>query len=231
NMDSPKFHIAMYPWFALGHITPFLHLSNKLAKKGHRISFFIPTKTQSKLEAFNLHPDLITFVPITVPHVDGLPPGAETTHDVPFPLQTLLMTAMDRTQNDIENLLHRLKVDVVFFDFTHWMPAVARQLGIKSVHYCIISTATIGYTLSPAWKLLGREVTADDLIRPPTCYPNSSIKLYPHKARVFATMWFMKFDENTQFGKRNFINLNHCDTIGFKTCREIEGPYCDYLAT
>ncbi|KAL6966137.1 Cyanidin 3-O-galactoside 2''-O-xylosyltransferase FGGT1 [Sarracenia purpurea var. burkii] len=230
-MDSPKFHIAMYPWFALGHLTPFLHLSNKLAKKGHKISFFIPTKTQSKLEAFNLHPDLITFVPITVPHVDGLPPGTETTSDVPVSLHTLLMTAMDRTQNDIEKLLHRLKVDVVVFDFTHWIPAVARQLEIKSVHYCIVSPATVGYTLSPARKLLGREVTADDLIRPPAGFPNSSIKLYPHDARVLAALRFMKYGENIQFGERLFMSLSQCDALAFKTCREIEGPYCDYLET
>lgn len=77
-MDATSLHLVMYPFFALGHLTPYLHLSNKLAQKGYRISL-IPSKTQSKLGIFNLNPDLITFVPIIVPHVDGLPPGAETT--------------------------------------------------------------------------------------------------------------------------------------------------------
>ncbi|KAI8551522.1 hypothetical protein RHMOL_Rhmol06G0193400 [Rhododendron molle] len=99
GMVTPTFHIAMYPWFALGHLTPFLHLSNKLAKKGHKISFLIPTKTQKKLQPFNLHPELITFVPIAVPPVPGLPPGVETTADVGMASHTLLMEAMDRTED------------------------------------------------------------------------------------------------------------------------------------
>ncbi|CAL5406613.1 unnamed protein product [Camellia sinensis] len=228
-MGSPTFHIAMYPWFALGHLTPFLHLSNKLAKKGLKISFLVPNKTQLKLQPFNLHPNLITFIPITVPHVPNLPPGSETTSDVPYPLQSLLMTAMDNTEHDIENLLRTLQVDVVFFDFTHWMPALARRLGIKSVHYCIISPATIGYTLTPERQLLGRELTHEDLMQLPAGYPVHSINLNPHEARAFAARHAMQFGNNSRFCERQFVSLSQCDALGFGTCREIEGPYCDYL--
>nr|KYP45059.1 Anthocyanidin 3-O-glucosyltransferase [Cajanus cajan] len=149
-MDSPSLHIAMFPWFAMGHLTPYLHLSNKLAKRGHRVSFFIPKRTQAKLEQFNLYPHLITFYPINVPHVDGLPHGAETTSDVSFPLVPLIMTAMDRTENDIELLLLHLKPQIVFFDFTYWLPNMTRRLGIKSFQYHIVSPATISYTTTPA---------------------------------------------------------------------------------
>nr|KYP45063.1 Anthocyanidin 3-O-glucosyltransferase [Cajanus cajan] len=149
-MDASSLHIAMFPWFAMGHLTPFLHLSNKLAKRGHRISFFIPRRTQAKLEQFNLYPHLITFYPINVPHVDGLPHGAETTSDVSFPLVPLIMTAMDRTENDIELLLLHLKPQIVFFDFTYWLPNMTRRLGIKSFQYGIVSPATLSYTTSPA---------------------------------------------------------------------------------
>ncbi|XLR14450.1 hypothetical protein HN51_035361 [Arachis hypogaea] len=99
-MDSHSLKIAMYPWLALGHQTAFLHLCNKLAKTGHRITFFALKTAQSKLVPFNLHPDLITFVAVAVaiPHVEGLPPNAETTSDVPYPLHSLIMTAMDLTQ-------------------------------------------------------------------------------------------------------------------------------------
>lgn len=82
-------HIVMYLWFGLGHITPFLRLSNKLDRKGHKISF-VPTKTQSRVQHLNLFPHLITFVPIVVPNVEGLPLGAETTSDVPPPLIPLI---------------------------------------------------------------------------------------------------------------------------------------------
>ena len=124
----------MFPWFAIGHITPYLHISNKLARKGHKISFIVPRKTQSKIQHLNQFPQLITFVPIAVPHVDGLPPGAETTSDVPSAsLIPLIVAAMDRTEHDIELLLSNLRPHIVFFDFAYWIPKLARQLGIKSV--------------------------------------------------------------------------------------------------
>nr|KYP45070.1 Anthocyanidin 3-O-glucosyltransferase [Cajanus cajan] len=135
--SAAPLHIAIFPWFAMGHLTPTLHLSNKLAQRGHRISFILPKRTQTKLQHLNLHPHLITFVPITVPRVDGLPHDAETTSDLPLSLFPLLATALDRTEKDIELLLRDLKPQIVFFDFQHWLPKLTRSLGIKSVLYSI----------------------------------------------------------------------------------------------
>ncbi|KAF8008022.1 hypothetical protein BT93_K1877 [Corymbia citriodora subsp. variegata] len=201
-MGESRLHIAMYPWLAMGHLTPFLHLANKLAKKGHRISFLIPPRTRAKLEHFNLHPDRITFVPITIPHVEGLPPDAETTSDVPYPLQPLIMTAMDHTEPTVRQLLQTLKPHCVFHDFTHWLPAITRDLGIKSVLYCIISPVTISYTLSPARHLSAHKLTEADYMVPPAGFPNSSIKLHLHEARAL---------------------------IAIRSCQEIEQPYIEYL--
>ncbi|KAK4577703.1 hypothetical protein RGQ29_027996 [Quercus rubra] len=157
----------MYPFFALGHLTPYLHLSNKLAQKGYRISFLIPTKTQSKLGTFNLYPDLITFVPITVPHVDGLPPGAETTSDVPDHLHPLIMTAMDRTES------------------------------IRSILYATVSPLTVDYyTMPPAGaeQHTGNNLPEVDLMRLPSSFSvSSSIKLHVHEARAFDAIKTMKF--------------------------------------
>ncbi|RYR68679.1 hypothetical protein Ahy_A03g015162 isoform A [Arachis hypogaea] len=141
----------MYPWLALGHQTAHFHLANKLAEKGHNITFFAPKTTQSKLASFNHHPNLITFVTVTVPHVEGLPPHAETTSDVSPPLRAVLMTAMDQTQQVMETHLSTLKPDIVFYDyFTHWLPPLARSLGIKAIHYCTARSVMVGYVLSPA---------------------------------------------------------------------------------
>ncbi|KAK7335413.1 hypothetical protein VNO80_27236 [Phaseolus coccineus] len=153
----------------MGHLTPYLHLSNKLAKRGHKTSFFVPRRTQSKLEQFNLFPDLITSFPINVPHVEGLPHGAETTSDVSFSLGPLIMTAMDRTERDIELLLLDLKPQIVFFDFTYWLPNLTRRLGIKSFQYSIIGPATVSYVRSPQRKR--QNMTESDLMQPPPGYP------------------------------------------------------------
>ncbi|KAF7822880.1 UDP-glycosyltransferase 79B30-like [Senna tora] len=145
----------MYPWFAMGHLIPFLQLSNKLAKKGHQISLIIPKNTHSKLHQFNLFPHLITFIPITLPHYEGLPQNAETTADIPRHSIPLLMTAMDRTEKDIEQLLLQLNPHIVFFDFTEWLPDLARKLGIKSLQYMIGNPATAAYLGSTQADAIG----------------------------------------------------------------------------
>ncbi|KAL2328149.1 hypothetical protein Fmac_021576 [Flemingia macrophylla] len=228
-MESRSLHIAMYPWLAMGHQTAFFHLCNKLAERGHRISFITPSKAQAKLEPFNLHPNLITFVPITVPHVEGLPPDAQTTADVSYPLQPLIMTAMDLTKHDMQTLLSHLKPDLVFYDFTHWMPTLAKSLGIKCVHYCTASSVMVGYTLPPARYLCGEELTECDLMEPPEGYPDSSIKLFAHEARAFASKRKDTFGSDVLFYDRQFIALNEAHVLAYRTCREIEGPYLDYI--
>ncbi|KAJ1388929.1 UDP-glucuronosyl/UDP-glucosyltransferase [Sesbania bispinosa] len=228
-MDSPPLHIAMFPWFAMGHLTPWLHLSNKLAKRGHRISFFIPKKTQAKLEQFNLHPHLITFFPINVPHVDGLPYGAETTSDVPSSLGPLIMTAMDRTEKEIELLLIELNPQIVFFDFSYWLPNLTRRLGIKSFQYWIVSPATVSYTTTRARMRDSCNMTEVDLMQPPPGYPVSSIKLHAHEAKFLARKRNWKFGSGVLFYDRLDNGLSQSDAIGFKGCREIEGPFVDYL--
>jgi len=228
-MGAIVFHVAMYPWFALGHLTSYLHISNKLAERGHKISFLMPRNTISKLQHFNLHPDLISFIPIIIPYVDGLPLGSETTADIPFSLHPLLMTAMDLTEPVIEDTLRDLRPHMVFFDFTYWLPALACQLGIKALHYCTISPATVGYLISPERKLNEKSLTEDDLINPPPNFPPSAIRLQPYEARGLAAATLKGYGKGISFTERQLISFTSCDAIVFKTCREMEGPYCDYL--
>ncbi|XP_027340364.1 UDP-glycosyltransferase 79B30-like [Abrus precatorius] len=228
-MDSSSLHITMFPWFAMGHITPYLHLSNKLAKRGHKISFIIPKRTQSKLDQFNLYPNLITFFPINVPRVEGLPQDAETTSDVSFSLAPLIMTAMDLTERDIELLLIQLRPQIVFFDFTHWLPKLTQRLGIKSFQYLITSPITVSYVRSPARLRQSANMAETDLMQPPYGYPVSSIKLHAHEAKFLASKRNWEFGSGVLFYDRLNNGLILSDAIGFKGCREIEGPYADYL--
>ncbi|KAL1567400.1 anthocyanidin 3-O-glucoside 2'''-O-xylosyltransferase [Salvia divinorum] len=223
-MSNKKLKIAMYPWFAMGHLTTFLHISNKLAQKGHQIFFILPSKTQSKLIQFNLHPDLITFIPITIPHVDDLPLGTETTSDVIFPMYSLLRRAMDLTEPAVKALLLQLQPDLVFFDFSHWMPVLARSLGIKSVLYCTISPAAVAY-------LFRQEPAAEGFTRPPPGFPPSSaIRLHSDEARsVDAVNNMVEYGSQMKFVERVIMAAEQCDAMGFKSCREMEGAYLDFL--
>ncbi|XLT04959.1 hypothetical protein HN51_043708 [Arachis hypogaea] len=229
----PPLHIAMYPWFAMGHLTPCLHLSNKLAKRGHRISFFIPRRTISKLQHLNLHPHLITFIPINVPHVHELPLHAETTSDVPFALYTYIATAMDLTEKDTELLLKELNPQIILFDFQHWLPNLARSLGIKSVQYMIAYPISTAYLGEGTRKTL--ELTEDDLKKPPPGFPyddDYSFKFYTHELR-----FLVESRKNIEFGSgvrlydRFYIGTKLADAVGFKGCRQIDGLYADYIET
>ncbi|KAL2494953.1 UDP-glycosyltransferase 79B6 [Forsythia ovata] len=218
-MGENSFKIFMYPWFAMGHLTSFLHLSNKLAERGHKIFFILPTRTQSKLEQFNLHPEQIKFIPIIVPHVEGLPSGTETTADIPFSLSPLLRYAMDLTQSSIESFLQEIEPHFVFFDFTHWLPSLTRRLGIKSITYFTISPAAAGYLLHH-----------ESLIEAPKGFPPSSIKLYTHEARALnGTNNERELGCGITFVQRILMATSDCDAIAFKTCTEMEGPYCEFL--
>jgi hypothetical protein len=130
------------------------------------------------------------------------------------------MTAVDRTESDIEVLLRNLKPDVVFFNFTYWMPRLARRLGVKSIYYCVVSSVTIGYIMSPARQPSGKKLTQADLMQPPLGFPDSPNKLKAHEEEGYIARRVMKFGSDVVF----------CDhAIGFRTSREIEGPYADYV--
>ncbi|KAM6552939.1 hypothetical protein CsatB_013701 [Cannabis sativa] len=225
-------HIAMYPWFAFGHITPFIHLSNKLAEKGHTISFIIPPITKSKVEHLNRFPNLITFYPITFPHVEGLPSGAETTRDVPFPLIPLIITAMDKTESQIELLLRKLKPQFIFYDFSYWVSKLAHSLGIKSMHYSVVNPAATAYNASSAThhNLKGKKIiTETDLMKPPLGFPDPSIHFHFHEARDHLMLRNVKPSEAIDLFDRLYMSLAECDVIGIKACREIDGIFVDFL--
>ena len=212
---SSKLHIAMFPWFAFGHMIPFLHLSNQLAQRGHTITFFLPKKAQSKLQHLNSHLHLITFHPLTVPPVDGLPPGTETASDIPRSLTHLLAIALDRTSDQVEAALSTLDPDILFYEFAHWAPDLASQMGIKSINYSVVCAAAL------------RNVSVS--VAPPG-YPSSTVVLRPHELRLKESI-NKPYGEGVTFQQRHTTAMARCDAISFRTCQEIEGPICDYIGS
>ncbi|KAK6124375.1 hypothetical protein DH2020_041868 [Rehmannia glutinosa] len=217
-----KLTIVMYPWFAMGHLAPYLLTANKFAERGHKIILIIPPKAQSKLGPLNLYPDLIEFRPISIPHVEGLSAHVETTNDVTIQDQHLLRHALDLTQPAVQSLLSDLKPDFIFFDLLHWLPGLARRLKIKSVHYSVVSPASMGFLFAD-----GPEI--EDIVHGPTGFP-ASIKLYTHTARDFKFFETIKeMGSGLTMKQRLMTAICESDAIGFKTCKEIEGPYCQFL--
>ncbi|XP_059662681.1 UDP-glycosyltransferase 79B3-like [Cornus florida] len=228
--DSLKFHIAMFPWFAFGHMTPYLHLANQLAERGHNISFLLPKKAQLQLQTSNLHPHLITFHAVAVPHVQGLPPGTETASEIPILLNGLLATAMDLTRDQVEALLRVLKPDFVFYDFAYWIPAIASEIGSKTIHHSVVSPSCM--SLLTACKVPMDEANDDQyLLQPPPGYPSSTVLLNRHEARTFLSYVSVEFGIGLKFYERLTTARKECNAISIRTCQELEGPFCDYIGS
>lgn len=162
--------------------------------------------------------------------MEGLPPGAETTSDIPSSLISLVVMAMDRTEAAVEHVISDLKPDFIFFDFAYWIPTLACGIGIIPLLYSVVSPAAKGYNVSPSShkNLKGRQVSEADLMKPPPGYPDSNIYLYHHEARDHLMMRTMKLGGVILFA-RLMMSLTRCEAIGVKACREIDGPFVDYL--
>ncbi|PIN15726.1 UDP-glucuronosyl and UDP-glucosyl transferase [Handroanthus impetiginosus] len=229
EFDKSKLHIAMFPWVAMGHITPFIHLASELAVRGHSISILIPKKALSQLGHNNLHPDLVKFHVVSVPQVEGLPAGAETASDIDITAKNPLAIAFDAMSEQVETLLCDLKPDIVFYDFADWIPKLAARIGFKTVCYNVICASCMAIGIVPARHIpKDRPLTEEELREPPKGYPSSTVVLRGQEARSLSFI-AMQYGATT-FDVRITAAMQGCDAIGIRTCRELEGPMCDYLS-
>ncbi|KDP36254.1 hypothetical protein JCGZ_09819 [Jatropha curcas] len=234
-MSNPKknsiFHIVMFPWFAVGHMTPFLHLSNRLAEKGLSTTFLLPNKAIQQLKHFNLYPDLIAFHSLIIPPVDGLPAGTETASDIPIHLTHFLTIAMDRTRDQVEKVIHEKKPKLVIYDVAHWIPEITKSVGIKAINYTVVSAASLAIVLNPARKVtLEKPITEAELAVPPSGYPSSTVVLRRHEVRSLLFVSY-PFGEGITFYERITNAMKESDALAIRTCHETEGKFCDYIGS
>ncbi|KAK7313092.1 hypothetical protein VNO77_37490 [Canavalia gladiata] len=228
---SKLLHIVMFPWFATGHMTPFVYLSNELAKRGHKITFLLPRKAELQLQHLNRYPHLFTFHTLTIPHINGLPQGTETASEIPISLNHLLVIAMDKTHDQVEKTLGAKKPDFVFYDNAYWVPQIAKKFGIKTVCYNVVCAASLAIVLVPARNVpKDRPITEEELNHPPKGYPSSKVVLTGPEARSLLFISLPFGEGNLTFYERITKALKESDAIAIRTNREIEGNFCDYIA-
>jgi hypothetical protein len=152
-------------------------------------------------------------IPVTLPAVDGLPPGIENTADATPEQAEILKVALDLTQPQVKTLLSELKPDFVVFDFAQgWIPELAEELGIKSIYFRVLSAIFTASASVPA-RLPGCESS------------DQSTKAFPtHLKYNFASI------NGTPSGyQRSIIGLKNSSAILLKSCNELEKPYIDYI--
>ncbi|KAJ8634336.1 hypothetical protein MRB53_027672 [Persea americana] len=233
-MSGQELHVAMLPWFAFGHISPFVQLSNKLSLHGIKISFLCPPSTIQRIRSSLHSPHLINIIPLTIPAVDGLPPGTETTDQMTPHMAELLKKTIDAMKPQMAALLSSLRPHFILFDFgVNWLPSVAAPLQIKTLFFSVFSAlstayATVPVRLSPPSH---NPPTVDDLKLPPPGFPasTSTARLSTHEARDL-TYIYKRFDGPSVF-ERVVACMEGCTGIVMKTCMEMEAAYVNFVQT
>ncbi|KAL6894427.1 hypothetical protein ACP4OV_008525 [Aristida adscensionis] len=138
--SSPALHVVICPWLALGHLLPSLDLAERLASRGHRVTFVSTPRNIARLPPVRpAAAPRVGFVALPLPRVDGLPDGAESTNDVPHEKADLLWEAFDGLAAPFAEFLAAACADegdrpdwVVFDIFHHWAAAAAVEHKVPS---------------------------------------------------------------------------------------------------
>ncbi|CAO2038058.1 unnamed protein product [Urochloa humidicola] len=128
----PALRIVIFPWLAFGHMLPNLELAERLASRGHTVSFISTPGNIARLPA----PHAVDMVPLELPRLPGLPDGAENTNDAPD--LTVLKEAYDGLAAPFEAFLAARcsgdRIDcVIVHAFHSWGAAAARTHGVPCV--------------------------------------------------------------------------------------------------
>eukprot|EP01018_Ginkgo_biloba_P030205 Gb_37848 [translate_table: standard] len=228
--ESKKLHVLVFPFLAHGHISPFLELSKRLVMDdGLRISFVSTPRNISKIKPLAVlgqgHIDLLE---LPLPTVEGLPPGAESTADVPNEMLPLLLKAVDRWSEAFEMLLQQLRPHCIVYDFAQWWtPNLAVKLGIPAVIFITFSAAATSYSLTPS-RARVENMKAEDLTIPPPDYPDSPIRWRLSEARENVGT-YMRNKDDIRFIDRCVTCFDGSCAIAINSCSELEGKYLDYL--
>ncbi|KAK8513753.1 hypothetical protein V6N13_002473 [Hibiscus sabdariffa] len=216
-----QLHIAVFPWLAYGHIAPFFQVSRFLAQKGHRIYYVSTPKNISRLPKLppNLSSD-ITFIPLSLPQVDGLPPGVESTSELPIHKVPFLKKAHDKLETQfVEFLKSSPQVKLIIHDFCpYWLPPIATQFGIGLVFFSIFNASSNAFLGSPSDMLGGSRRSPEDFTVVPKWmdYPNNiAFKLHEISSH-------RECEDTITDSERCRTMLLNCKIIAVRTCYEFE---------
>ncbi|MQM12376.1 hypothetical protein Taro_045293 [Colocasia esculenta] len=231
--DDGGLHVAMFPFLAFGHIAPFVQLSKKLVAHGARVSFLSAPANITRVASL-LSPSPVDLIPLELPHVDGLPPEVQSTADATPAMAELLIKAVDLTRPQVQSLLEELRPQAIFHDFAQpWLPSVAHPLGVKTVFFSVFAAVSSAFLTIPARRSLpGAFPSVEDLRLPPPGFPSpplSCIDAVPLYQSADFSYIFKSFDGRPCVFDRVVSCMSVSSAIAIKTCREMEGPYVDYV--
>ncbi|XP_074338732.1 UDP-glucosyltransferase 29-like [Apium graveolens] len=213
-MDSEggKMSIAMLPYLAHGHISPFLELAKQLTKRGFNIYLCSTPINLASIKNRIHETDNIQLIEFHLPSSPALPPHYHTTNGLPFNLRENLQQTFENASPIFIKILKDINPDLVIYDvMPAWPAEVASSLNIPAVYFsvCAASGACIGLHF---YKRTG------EIFPFPEIFVPSAEQLQVSKEDVKPLLYFvLRFEQS-------------CDLVLFKSCREVEGKYIDLLS-
>ncbi|MQL69030.1 hypothetical protein Taro_001314 [Colocasia esculenta] len=233
-------HIVMLPWLALGHLLPFFDLSKRIAGLGHRVSFLSTPRNIRRLpEVPSRLAPLVNLVELPLPHVSGLPNGAEATIDLPSQeLRPYLRMAYDKLEDQLYQFLEEssssLPVDWIVFDYSpYWVPRVAARFGVPCAYLGLFSASVLSF-YGPPSVLLGdsddARTTPEQLMVPPKWIPFPSNIFYRgYEARELFKPGIEQDASGVSESYRFGAAITGCQLATVRSCPELEPRWLGLL--
>ncbi|KAK9130033.1 hypothetical protein Sjap_010520 [Stephania japonica] len=230
-MDA-NYQVIVFPWFAFGHMLPFLEFSKRLAANSIHVHFVSSPKNIQRLPTIPKDlASLINLVQIPLPSVEGLPENAEATIDLPLEQVQYLKKAYDEMQGSFEKLVGQILPDLVVFDFIScWVPETAAKFGIPSAFLSAFSAATLAFIGPPAELRSNSRVKEEDFQVVPEWIPFPSTVAYPSfQAKQICHNINIPDVTGKSSGERLAVTLEGCSFVLVRGCEEFDGEYIHLL--
>ncbi|CAK9134784.1 unnamed protein product [Ilex paraguariensis] len=218
--------VLMLPWLAHGHISPFLELAKKLAKRNFHVYLCSTpinlSSIKERITEFENQSLSIQTVELHLPSLPELPPKYHTTNGLPIHLNPTLDKAFEMASPSFYNILKTLKPDLLIYDVAQaikqWPAAVASTHNIPAVQFLTSSAAMCSY-FSHLLSATGVE------------YPFPALYLRDFelaKIRRSDLKSSTSDDDENDRGRPSLFTISNIMLV--KSCSEIEKKYMDYFS-
>ncbi|XP_047088368.1 UDP-glycosyltransferase 91C1-like [Lolium rigidum] len=208
SSSSSPLHVVICPWLAFGHLLPCLDLAERLASRGHRMSFVSTPRNIARLPPVRpAVAPLVEFVALPLPHVEGLPEGAESTNDVPY--------------EKFE--LHRKAFDGLAAPFSEFMGAACAE-GAKKPDWIIVDVFHHWASASA----IEHKVPCAMLVLAAAREPEAGTPKFEVERRKLARTLR---ESGMSIAERVSLTLQRCNIVVIRSCLEWEPESFPQLAT
>lgn len=145
-MEESKPHVVAVPFMGQGHLIPFMELAKLLASQGLAVSYITTPGNAKRLEPQVQGSNLdIRLVSLPMPSIEGVPPGIESSDNVPYHVcQKLIISShklaepleewLEQQMNAKESPHYTSAISCIIGDMTtKWIHRTGEKFGIPIV--------------------------------------------------------------------------------------------------